>query len=84
MLRPICQKFTVICPLTALRVPVFSNRQASGRSAAFRSTLKLAHILHTDQSDLQHNLAQQRRALEGLEFKPISNQPAQLAYHEHL
>jgi tetratricopeptide (TPR) repeat protein len=55
-----------------------------GAFGAFQSTMKLSHALQTDAGHLRHNLAEQRRALEGLEFKPIPIQPAQLAFRDHL
>jgi tetratricopeptide (TPR) repeat protein len=55
-----------------------------GAFAAYQSTMKLSHTLQVDESHLRHNLAEQRRALEGLEFKAIPNQPAQLTFREHL
>jgi tetratricopeptide (TPR) repeat protein len=51
---------------------------------ALQGSLKLAHALRTDVSNLRRNMAAQRHALVGLEFKPIPNQPAQLKYRDHL
>ncbi|HXW55373.1 MAG TPA: hypothetical protein VEJ67_06475 [Candidatus Cybelea sp.] len=55
-----------------------------GAFAVVQNTVKLAHRLNMDISHLRHNLTEQHRALEGLEFKPIPNQPAPLAYRDHL
>ena len=51
---------------------------------ALRSSLNLAGALRTNLSNLRRNMADQRRALDGLEFKPIPNQPVELGYRDHL
>jgi tetratricopeptide (TPR) repeat protein len=51
---------------------------------ALQGSLKLAGALRTNLSNLRRNMADQRRALDGLEFKPIPNQPVELAYRDHL
>jgi hypothetical protein len=51
---------------------------------AFLETRKLVGKLRTDLSSLQRKLADQRRVLEGLQFKAIPTEPVVLAYRDHL
>jgi hypothetical protein len=52
--------------------------------SAFQNTMKLIGKLRTDLSSLQHRLSEQRRVLEGLQFKAIPIEPVVLSYRDHL
>jgi tetratricopeptide (TPR) repeat protein len=51
---------------------------------AFQETRKLVGKLRTDLASLQRKLADQRRVLEGLQFKAIPTEPVVLVYRDHL
>ena len=51
---------------------------------ALQGSLKLAGALRVNLSNLRRSMADQHRALGGLEFKPIPNQTVELAYQDHL
>ena len=51
---------------------------------ALRNTMKLVGKLRTDLASLQRTLADQRRVLDGLQFKVIPAEPVVLSYRDHL
>jgi hypothetical protein len=55
-----------------------------GSLGAAQETMKLVNKLRTDLGTLQRTLADQRRVLDGLQFKAIPADPAVLAYRDRL
>ena len=65
---------------------IFSDVTSGGLGSidALRNTIKLSQMLHTDLKNLQQTMADQRRALEDLQFKVIPSAPVELAFKDHL
>ncbi len=50
--------------------------------SAFSSTRKLAHTLNVDLGSLRQSIGEQRRAVDGMQFKIIPSEPIQLPFRE--
>ncbi|MFY9528556.1 MAG: hypothetical protein WBC04_18330 [Candidatus Acidiferrales bacterium] len=50
--------------------------------SAFSSTRKLAHTLNVDLASLRQSIGDQRRAVDGMQFKIIPSEPIQLPFRE--
>lgn len=50
--------------------------------SAFSSTRKLAHTLNVDLGSLRQSIGEQRRAVDGMQFKSIPSEPIQLPFRE--
>jgi tetratricopeptide (TPR) repeat protein len=79
-------KFKLGFSFVDLGMSVFVAVSSGGLGSynAIQSLRHLAHTLNVDTKTLQKTMTDQRRMLEGMTFKAIPTQPAQLAYRDHL
>jgi hypothetical protein len=65
---------------------IFSSVTSGGIDSlgALQNTIKLAQLLRIDLSNLRQTIADQRRALDDLQFKVIPTGPVELAFRDHL